>query len=75
MSKYPPLSIKGYRQLTDDEIGLINSIKTHGDALAGQIESLLDTPGVSTRWVADGEHYLKLGLMCLCRAVARPEGF
>jgi len=80
MTKYPPLTIKGYRQLTDDEIGLINSIKLHGESLEGQISHLYECagksdPSIDIRWLEIGRAQLQQGIMALCRAVARPEGF
>lgn len=68
------LTIKGYRALSDTEIGLINSIKTHGDALEQQIKNLKNE-GADLRWVMIGQTHLQEGIMALCRAVAKPSGF
>lgn len=72
-----PLKIKGYRNLSVEEIGLINSIKVHGEALGKQVEALRsgEYAEVDLRWVSIGETHLQQGLMALIRAVAKPKGF
>ncbi len=73
--KYDALKIKGYRALSDEEIGMINSIKTHGDSLEQQINALMWMDNIDMRWVKIGQTHLQQGIMALCRAVAKPEGF
>jgi hypothetical protein len=68
--------ITGYRDLAQDEIDLMNSIKSHGKLLADLIETLRLAPGnIDQRWVAIGTTHLQQGLMALTRAVARPTSF
>lgn len=67
--------IHGYRELTQDEINLMNTIKVKGAELGVLIDALKDTPGLDRRWVAIGETHLQQGLMALTRAVAQPTFF
>lgn len=67
--------IKGYRDLTKEEIDLMNEAKV----LAVQVGSLVDrvasTPGIDGRWVSIGKTDLQKGFMSLIRGIARPETF
>lgn len=67
--------IKGYRDLTQQEIEAINKIKSvaelHG-ALLAEIEKL---PDADKRWLAIARTDLQTGFMALVRAVARPTTF
>ena len=31
--------------------------------------------GAQMKWLIEGEKYLQMGIMFLCRAVAKPDGF
>lgn len=67
--------IKGYRELTQDEINLMNEIKQAGKDLGDLVATLKQMPELDQRWVAIGATDLQKGLMALTRAVARPEFF
>ena len=70
--------IKGYRELTQDEIDLMNKIKMHGvamTALIDELQALDDHGGEPKRWIAIGTTHLQQGLMALTRAVAQPDFF
>ena len=67
--------IKGYRDLTQQEIDLMNGIKEKGVELGELIAILRETPELDQRWVSIGQTDLQTGLMALVRAVARPESF
>jgi hypothetical protein len=67
--------IKGYRDLTQQEIDLMNGIKEKGVELGELIAILRETPELDQRWVSIGQTDLQTGLMALIRAVARPESF
>lgn len=79
--------IKGYRELSQAEIDLMNRIKTHGVALGELVEDLRsarepytqgepETPlSCDQQWVAIGANQLQQGLMALTRSVARPDFF
>jgi len=73
--------IKGYRDLNQDEIDMMNKIKQKGIELGALIEGLAafnaQTGGhaIDMRWVAIGKTDLQTGLMALVRSVAQPTTF
>jgi len=68
--------ITGYRDLTQEEIALMNRIKENGAVLGTLVEALRIAPGnIDQRWVSLGQTHLQEGLMALTRAVARPTTF
>ena len=67
--------IKGYRELSQDEINLINTIKQAGIDLSVLVATLQEMPETDKRWVAIGRTDLQTGLMALTRAVAQPIFF
>ena len=67
--------IKGYRELNQDEIDLMNEIKQKGIELGNMIAGLRASPELDQRWVSIGATDLQTGLMALTRAVAKPEFF
>ncbi len=67
--------ISGYRELSQDEIDLMNSIKELGHALGEMVEDLRSREGLDGRWVSIGATHLQQGLMALTRAVAKPDFF
>lgn len=66
--------ITGYRDLTEQEIGLMNEIKEHGVAMEKLVEKLR-AADLDQRWVSIGQTDLQTGLKALVRAVARPGSF
>jgi hypothetical protein len=70
--------IKGYRELNEIEIGLMNKIKTKGAELGELIADLGNSEGetkADPRWLAIGKTHLQEGLMALTRSIAKPEFF
>lgn len=67
--------IIGHRELTSDQISLINAIKEQGNALGLAIEAVAVMPEVDPRAVATAKTHLQTGLMWLVRSIAQPEGF
>lgn len=67
--------IKGYRDLSQVEIDLMNEIKTKGAELGTLVEKLRGTSGLDQRWVNIGATDLQTGLMALTRGVAQPTTF
>lgn len=67
--------ITGYRNLTDEEIGLINLIKSEGEIISLLVDKIRGTSDVDQRWISIGVTQLQQGLMALTRAVARPTNF
>ncbi len=67
--------IKGYRDLSQDEIDLMNEIKARGVELGTLVAKLRSTEGLDQRWVSIGATDLQTGLMALTRGVAQPTTF
>lgn len=67
--------IIGYRELSQDEIDLMNSIKEVGITLGDLVSALREAEELDQRWVSIGATDLQTGLMALTRAVAKPEFF
>jgi len=67
--------IKGYRELSQDEVDLMNEIKTKGVELGELVDKLREADSLDQRWVGIGATDLQTGLMALTRSVAKPEFF
>ena len=73
--------IKGYRDLNQDEIDLMNKIKEQGEQLSKLIDELqivnaqTGNHAIDMRWVNVGKTDLQKGIMALVRAVAQPTSF
>lgn len=67
--------ITGYRELSQEEIDLMNRIKEQGKVLGELVDDLKANTVVDPRWVNIGATDLQKGLMALTRGVAKPEFF
>lgn len=67
--------IKGYRELDQAEIDLMNEVKAQGVALGALVDKLRAQPGLEGRWISIGATDLQTGLMALTRSIARPTFF
>lgn len=67
--------IKGYRELSQAEIDLMNEIKGKGAELGDLIAKLRAAESVDQRWISIGATDLQTGLMALTRGVAQPTFF
>ena len=67
--------IKGYRELSQEEIDLMNRIKEQGIVLGALVEELRKIGELDQRWVSIGATDLQTGLMALTRAVTKPTFF
>lgn len=67
--------IKGYRELNETEIALMNEVKQQGVALGELVAKLRATEGLDQRWISIGATDLQTGLMALTRGVAQPTFF
>lgn len=78
--------IKGYRELSQAEIDLMNEIKEQGAELERLLKLVDDCISVENevhgigdaeprRWLAIAKTHLQQGLMAATRAVARPDFF
>lgn len=67
--------IKGYRELSVEEIALMNEIKEKGKELGELVAKVRGVTGIDQRWVSIGATHFQEGLMALARAVAQPTFF
>lgn len=68
--------IKGYRELSAEEIAAMNEVKQKGAELEQLILKLSETSlSVDMRWVNIGKTQIQQGLMALTRAIAKPTFF
>lgn len=67
--------IVGYRDLSAEEIALMNKIKESGKTLEALVAELRSMPELDQRWVSIGATDLQTGLMALTRGVAQPTSF
>ena len=67
--------IKGYRDLTQDEIDTMNAIKEQGERLRILIDPLKHRTDLDQRWISIAETHLQQGIMAAVRAVAKPNSF
>ena len=67
--------IKGYRELTQEEINLMNEVKQKGVELGDLFEKIEKIENIDKRWLSIGKTDLQKGLMATTRAIARPEFF
>jgi len=67
--------IKGYGELSQEEIALMNVVKSQGGALDTVMAMLRGNPDIDQRWLSIGQTHLQQGLMALTRSIARPDFF
>ena len=67
--------IKGYRELTQEEINLMNEVKQKGVELGELIEKLNMMLETDKRWLEIGKTNIQQGLMAVTRAITTPDFF
>lgn len=67
--------IKGYRQLSDDEIAMMNDGKELAERCGDYVNKLESMDLVDKRWVGIGRTNLQQGFMALIRSIAKPSTF
>lgn len=67
--------IKGYRDLTQEEIDLMNLAKAHAETLGKFVEHMDSVAGIDKRWLAVAKTDLQKGFMALVRSIAQPTTF
>ena len=67
--------IKGYRDLSQEEIDLMNIIKLIGLTIGDLVNELESISSLDQRWVEQGKMDMQTGLMALTRSVAQPTTF
>lgn len=67
--------IKGYRDLSQEEIDAMNKGKELAALVGAWIEEMQSSPGLDQRWVSIGKTDLQKGFMAAIRAIAQPTTF
>ena len=74
--------IKGYRELSEQEIDLMNEVKDLAIKVGVVVDKLMKADFCTNsdqvpdaRWVAAGKTQLQMGFMALNRSIAKPETF
>ena len=67
--------IKGYRDLTQEEIDLMNEVKEKGAELGALIEKLDGIFEIDKNWLVVGKLNVQQGLMAITRAITKPDFF
>lgn len=67
--------IRGYRDLSQDEINQMNAVKAQGEVLGDMIAKMKALPGIDQRWVSVATTHLQQGIMAAVRAIAQPTTF
>lgn len=67
--------IKGYRDLTPEEIASMNEGKALAEQVGEWIAKLRANPSVDQRWVSIGATELQQGFMAAIRSIAKPTTF
>ncbi len=67
--------IAGYRDLTQDEIDLMNEGKALAEQVGAFVTKLEADSATDKRWAAIGKTDLQMGFMSLIRSIARPTTF
>ena len=67
--------IKGYKELTQEQIDLMNKIKIEGINIQKIINTLSSSDSIDKRWLAIGKTNLQQGLMAVTRSISKPDFF
>lgn len=67
--------IKGYRDLSQEEIDLMNETKSLAVQVGDLVAKIQANPLTDKRWASIGQTDLQKGFMSLIRAVAQPTTF
>ncbi len=67
--------IKGYRDLSQEEIDLMNLCKNLSVEIGEIVEKLETKESIDKRWLGIGKVDLQKGFMGIIRSIAKPETF
>lgn len=67
--------ISGYRELSDEELALVNSLKETANRIGALVDALEQDSQLDQRWISIGRTHLQQGFMGLIRGVTQPRGF
>lgn len=65
--------IKGYRDLTVEEITAMNHLKELESLILDVVEEMQKQPDFGQRWISIGLTHIEQGFMALNRAIAKPQ--
>jgi len=68
-------TLTGYRQLTDEEIDVINSLTDIGTILQEMLDDLKEWKTVDQRWLAIARTDFQVAFMEVNRAISSPSKF
>lgn len=79
METFTQPKITGYRQLSEQEVSLMNEGKALAEACGAYIEKLRgyapDSGALDQRWISIGATDLQQGFMAVIRGIAKPTSF
>jgi hypothetical protein len=64
--------ITGYRELEQDEIAVMNILKSKEQEVLAMLDGLNTAGAYDKRWIAMARDHIELGFMAANRSVARP---
>jgi len=67
--------IKGYRDLSQEEIDLMNRCKEMAEEVGDLCEAIRTESTTDQRWLGEAQFDLQKGFMSLIRSVAKPTTF
>jgi len=67
--------IKDYKELDQEQIDLMNEIKTKAEEVGQLLTSLYGNSKNDSRWLSIGKTHLQQGFMALTRGVTNPDFF
>lgn len=67
--------IKGYRELSAEELRIANEVKELAEQVGAKVEEIFGREDTDKRWAAIGRTDLQTGFMALIRSVLRPTTF
>lgn len=67
--------IKGYNSLSQEQIDLMNEVKTKGNELGALIDKLQGKEDIDSRWLNIGKTDCQKGIMSIVRSITKPDSF
>ena len=67
--------IKGYRDLSEGEIKVMNAVKSEAESSGLLVEELEANTDLDARWVIIAKDHLQQGFMAAVRSIAKPTTF
>lgn len=67
--------IKGYRDLSEGEIKVMNAVKSEAERIGLLVEELEANTDLDARWVIIAKDHLQQGFMAAVRSIAKPTTF